>query len=173
MTKHISSARPAHKPDELPAGLAWTNTLATLSAGSLPGPVEAQRRQRPQRMPLLREALADPEAAGRVQATVAGLVAPVGVLAVEPGCVGSSSRASILSALAMSRKRWSATRCLPVSMRPYAITPCGWSSRHTFLGPPRRRPCTIERRRGTLRRLRNIYASKLDTAIILTGAISP
>jgi hypothetical protein len=49
----------------------------------VPRPVEAKRRQRPQRLPLLGEALLDEEATGRVRAPVADSVAPIGVLAVE------------------------------------------------------------------------------------------
>src|SRR5204862_8332758 len=46
-------------------------------------PVEALRRQRPQRPPLLLEPLLDREAAARVAAPVADLVAPVGVQTIE------------------------------------------------------------------------------------------
>src|SRR5206468_8358420 len=46
-------------------------------------PVEALRRQRSQRASLLFQPLLDREAATRVATTVADLVAPVGVLAVE------------------------------------------------------------------------------------------
>src|SRR5712691_6246683 len=53
-------------------------------AHGAPGrPVEALRRQRPQRAPLLLEALLDREAPTRVGAAVADLLAPLGVLTVE------------------------------------------------------------------------------------------
>jgi hypothetical protein len=44
MTEHTPSHRPQARSDDLPAGLAWSNTLATLSAGSLMASANKQFR---------------------------------------------------------------------------------------------------------------------------------
>jgi hypothetical protein len=55
-------------------------------------PIEARRRQRPQRRPLLAEPLVDQEATGRVQPPVADGIAPLGVLLVEFAQVREAAR---------------------------------------------------------------------------------